>query len=1180
MGFKSFADKTKLEFHEGITAVVGPNGCGKSNIADAFRWVLGEQSSKSLRGGKMPDVIFAGTSHRKPLNFAEATITLENIGGKLPVGFEEVAVTRRVHRSGESEYFINRHPVRLKDIQSMFLDSGMGKDAYSIFEQGKIDQVINFSPLERRFIFEEAAGILRFLHRKKEALRKLEQVDLNVSRVKDIHHEVEKQIIVLEQQAEKARLYKENKAELDNLEKGVLFAKWEKNQKHLLEAVNKGKNINAQIAETQGQLEIYLGEIKESKHALSNAEKALQERNQEVYQARSAKEIKFKEQQSRQERLKEITGKEKRLQNELNVIFEKRKQREAERYLIQKIQKELEERLAYAENNLKEQREKTSTLDKELNILRRQQQSKQQEIVKCLQSENHSESELKQISLRIENGQERQEQLSNRIEKLIKVEGELISHLEEKKKLLDHSLREIDGQKDVFLSLEKKIHELIDEINGAQGQLDAILSDMAEAKARHKVLQRLRADMEGFSLGSKRLLQESMDAESPFFNKIKGLYEYIVPKKGEEGTIAIALKAYSQTLVIETENDFLEAISFAKQNDLKDFSLVCLETLLKAAKTEASSYTSAKLSSIIKNVVENALAEHFLKTVHVAKSFEDAFKVIQKNREIEILTKDGMFIDRRSVVFFAAQGENNIFLREAEIKAIESKSSELENEKQRLDAVLKAIQQKKGALQSERTELDKTIRRSEMKHLELNFSFQKMKEDVEKNRSEQNQLKAEIQQIVKTLEGYSAALEEMQQKYSCAKSQTIEAKRQGETYHEEMEKFSSKLKLEVTQLQKIEAENQQVVNDHRKQLHALHVLEVKDIESEQQEKHLKEEIKIGHDQSCSLKQSGSKAEEDLHVIEKTLSEFMEACKTLEQNVSVRKNGIEHLETKINDKRSIQKKHEAGRNQTDIQIAQLESQRLSLENELSQRHSLTIDEVQNNYPALEQSVDHAEKQIKVLRQQIENAGDINMASIEECGKHKERYEFLNLQMDDLNLSKQELIAIIAELDEESRKIFKSTFEQIRLNFKKNFNILFNGGEADLQFTDSSDVLEAGIDITAQPPGKQMRSISLLSGGEKCLTAMALLFAVFEVKPSPFCILDEIDAPLDDANVERFVNIIKEFVDRCQFIIITHNKRTMAIADVLFGVSMEEKGVSKLLSMDFSSSNKSKAEPALV
>jgi chromosome segregation protein len=357
------------------------------------------------------------------------------------------------------------------------------------------------------------------------------------------------------------------------------------------------------------------------------------------------------------------------------------------------------------------------------------------------------------------------------------------------------------------------------------------------------------------------------------------------------------------------------------------------------------------------------------------------------------------------------------------------------------------------------------------------------------------------------------------------------------------------------------------VEEQRKLSHALHVLEIKDAESSQQSRRLEEEIELGQSQQAQIKLRGSEVDKVLKEVEGALVNAVSACSELEHQVDVRRKALEHHESKLNEKRNVLKKHEGERHQVSLLAAQFDSTRQNLEKELLERHKLSVDEARKEH-GVTQPIEAVERQIKQLKQAVDGAGDINMTSIEECEKHKTRYQFLNQQIDDLAGSREELIAIIADLDGESRKIFHETFQQIRTNFRKNFEVLFNGGEADLHFTESADILEAGIEIIARPPGKQMRSINLLSGGEKCLTAMALLFAVFEVKPSPFCILDEIDAPLDDSNVERFVNIVRRYCETCQFIIITHNKQTMAIADVICGVSMEERGVSKLISLEFS------------
>ncbi len=1165
LGFKSFADKTKLEFDAGITAVVGPNGCGKSNIADAFRWVLGEQSAKSMRGSKMPDVIFAGTSHRKPLNFAEVTITLTDIDGMLPIDYEELSVTRRLHRSGESEYFINRHLVRLKDIQALFLDSGMGKDAYSIFEQGKIDQVINLSPLERRYIFEEAAGILRFLQRKKEALRKLEHTEHNVTRLKDIHSEVERQIIVLEEQAEKAREYKESKRILESLEKGLLVTKWNFFHGRLCDGKRKANDQDGKLTDVQSQVDALQGELGESKLALAAAEKALRAKGEDVFRARSAKEIKSKEKQTHAERLKELIAKEKHWQHELEEMEERKQRRHQERLSIQSAQKVLDTRCVDYDKLVKAQRDKVNTLEESLTELRDQQQIKQKEYLRLVNSENQAESESRQATLRLENALEKQAVLDERKARLAQTEQELIAHTEEQQKQFEEASRSIEGQKELFLSMEQDLQDIAEQLQISQNEIDRINQEISEAKARQKALQRLRDEREGFSAASKRLLEEAALETSPLYNKIKGLYEYFTPEKGAEAALAAVMRPYAQALVVETESDLATVIDFAEQHAMKDIAILCLQNV--AALKSSKPKELKGLSPLALHVIENELSRHFLQNVYYSKEQINPLNLVKQAAEIEVCLRDGALIDRRSVIFYATQGENNVFLREAELKALDKKLHESEAERAQIDHVFRTIQQKRNYLQAERAELDKTIRRGEMRLAEMNFGLKKTANDLERNRNESKLLQSELQGLIKIIVDLSTVLDAVKERHGKAKELAAAVHRQAEVLNEQLNELVLSMKRYVDELREKEMLLQQASDEHRKQAHALHVLDVKDLESSQQVKRLQDEIEMGRAYQSQIELKGSEVEKLLEEMEQVLVEVTLACSELEQQVSIRKNALEHLDAKINDRRQVQKKYEAERNQVSIQLAQLESNMLALENELRERHRLTLDEARAECGTLEKSSEQIEKQIRALRQQIEAAGDVNMTSIEECEKHKTRYEFLNQQMDDLNLSKQELVAIIAQLDEESRKIFKTTFDQICINFKKNFKILFNGGDADLQFTETADVLEAGIEIIAQPPGKQMRSINLLSGGEKCLTALALLFAIFEVKPAPFCILDEIDAPLDDTNVERFVNIVKEFIDRCQFIIITHNKRTMAIADVLFGVSMEERGVSKLLTMDF-------------
>ncbi len=1174
-GFKSFADNTTLEFDQGITGIVGPNGCGKSNISDAFRWVLGEQSAKSMRGHKMNDVIFAGTSTRKPLNFAEVTVVLDNSDSSLPIEYTEVAVTRRLHRSGESEYYINGYNVRLKDVHSLLLDSGMGKDTYSIFEQGKIDQVINYTPLERRYIFEEASGILRFLQRKREALRKLEQSDQNLTRVKDIHSEVEKQIHVLEQQAEKARLFKENRQKLETLEKGVFVAKHDHLQRKCQENFKKEeqqKLLNVEYNRAIDELKI---EMQNAKIALEESEMALRKQSEEVFHARSEKEIKVREKLSTLERLKETVAKEKRWQQELETMLEKRQMRQREKMNLQKQQKELESRLQKMGGLSQAQRDSVKSMEQEVFEIQGKYQTAQKQLMQLLQAEGAIESELKQNRVRLENHQERHEHLEHRYQRLQELSKELQIHVKEKRLALEETSDSVDASRDILQEHEQKIQQLSDEIHVSQSAYESLQTELTENKARQSVLHRLRDDLEGFSAGSKRLLQEASNAKSILYKKIRSFYEYFAAQEGAEKALAQVMKPYAQTLVVQTKEDFASVLDYTSKNKIKDFSLFCIENRVETGKV--SHISQPDIKELAKLISCNESFKHFLQNIVIAASSEKTKEWSKDHPGNSIWMTDGSFIDQHTVFFSVSQRESNVFLREAELKGLEKKVEEKEEERVALEHKLKKLHERKSHIQIEKTELDKSIRREEMKLVEVNFALQRTQGDLEKALNEIKQVEVEKKAIESTKEQLSTLLHELQQRHADAKNKLDVEKKLTAELNQDVEQKLPVLKNAQREMQEKESEFQNVAEENRKSLHMLNVLEVKDLESQQLEERLLEELEQGREMQSQIKQRTTDFESKIEETEISLKERIALLTDKEHRVRNCKTAIEAIDEKLAQYREKIKQHENEINHTAIQLAQIETSRQSLVNDLQERYHITIEELKALNVGLEKSLEQSEKQIRSLRQEMEAAGDINMTSIEEFDKYKARYEFLNEQVEDLNVSKQELIEIVAQLDEESRKIFKETFEIIRKNFQKNFKILFNGGEADLQFTETHDVLEAGIEIIAKPPGKQMRSINLLSGGEKCLTALALLFAIFEVKPAPFCILDEIDAPLDDTNVERFVNVVKQFIDKCQFIIITHNKITMSIADVLFGVSMQERGVSKLLSIEFT---KGEAEPAFV
>ncbi|WP_039360138.1 chromosome segregation protein SMC [Candidatus Protochlamydia amoebophila] len=1160
VGFKSFADKTVLNFDRGITCIVGPNGCGKSNIADAFRWVLGEQSAKSMRGHKMPDIIFAGTNHRRPLNFAEVSLTLTEVQGTLPIDYEEITLTRRLHRSGESEYFINGNLVRLKDIQGLFLDSGVGRNAFSIFEQGKLDQVINYTSLERRHIFEEAAGILRFLQRKREALKRLEQADLNFSRVNDIHLEVGKQIEALQVQAKKALQFKESKTQLESFEKTSYLLRWEGIEKKKTDVNQKQEKQKERLTIQQQSLIQSQQESQKIKLHIQTSDKSLKSKQEELFKIRNEKELLIQENQNEKQRLEEIQLKERKIKRELEELAIARQARQKTLQEIQSNQNKLEAEFKDIESKLSHQQDKVKFKEREVTKLRQELQLKQQTHIKHLQEESQLLSEIKQTEVRLENYEDKKETLKIRLKQLSEDSQTITQLIQEKKKQLQQISGLVDSHKDRLEQYEEELKTIARDQETKQKEIEIHKRKLIELIARQKVLLRMREEHEGFSSGSKRLLLESQNSQSLFFKKLRPLYEFIALEPEIAEASSVILKAYSQTLVVETAADFEQILQFAKRENLQDYSLICLEML-----QERKNFSKNPQPFLIKKDVHPVIM-HFLQNVILFNSYEEVSKNLNEPG-LEGWSPDQNFIDHKNVFFKVKISENQVFLRETELKSLGIELEEKENQVLKIEQTLSRMVQQKTSLQAERAELDKMLRRDEMKLVEINFGLQRILGDLEKSKIEQTQILIDEKIIFEQIEEQTYLLKQIQNKHFILRQDIIQRQQEVDLLQSELEKQESALRIQLQDHKEKGELYRQLSENKQHLLHQHHLLESKEQDHDYQVQRFTEEIGESQELQYHLKQKQSLNQLSLTSLEERLQFIHNEYSDREKECEVLKKSLEDLEQKTLSQYAETKKMETDLAQIQILEAHLNSSAQALQTELRERYDLAMAELVVLTLPIDLSLEQVEKQIRTIKQTIQLAGDVNLSAIEDLEKHQLRFNFLNQQLQDMHESKKELLQIISQLDEESRKLFKETFEEIRHNFKKNFQILFNGGEADLHFTETDDILEAGIEISAKPPGKQMRSISLLSGGEKCLTAVALLFAIFEVKPAPFCILDEIDAPLDDSNVERFVNVVKHFADRCQFLIITHNKGTMAIGDVLFGVSMEEKGVSKLLSLEF-------------
>lgn len=1125
-GFKSFADSTELLFDSPLVALVGPNGCGKSNIVDAIRWVIGEQSARSMRADKMHDVIFGGSEKRKPVNIAEVSITLTDLQGALPV--DEVTLTRRLHRNGDSEYLINRETVRLKDFQSLFLGTGIGKNAFSIFEQGKLDEIIYLNPTERRSIFDEAADISRFLQRKKEALKRFEEITLNFDRVKDIHQEVDKRRRVLKQQADAARTYQEKKIYAARLEKTVLQAKVDLLEQKLLKETQQKQLIEVDVEKLKVKVEALEISSEGFKQNLKQKESELKALEKTHYSQQVAFKTKASDEKNAKEWLKELFQRQEKLKAEKEILAKNKERAHGE---IQKLHSQLatlHEKKEALESDSRAALERFKELEKKIVVLQETEKKAQKEerklteeerlLDKELEAKYFSQKRLSEDRMRfVKEIEENEKECSSIKVKEEKARGEI------KKALLQVS----EAKEEVTVNGEK-IKEIASQL--ADKTYTTLTTQIQELVAEKKALSALQDSLEGFSEGAKALLKEAKNEKSPLFNLLCPLFEVLRLKEGFEKAASHFLRTYSGTLLLKKEEDLPAILAFAKTKKLTDFSLVWFD----------------KEDDFFKDVGFEEDLEAFLK----------------EKRKKALLTKTGSFIDRAKVLFHheGAASSATSFQRADKIKQLDLSLKEIEKKREKEEAKRQKLTLEKEALEGKKTELESIWRKKEMGVVEQNFFLHQLVSQLKK-------LEEEKKEKLKKRDALESSSQGIEEKIAFAKKALEEAQERKKELLQTLAKTEKELKemgVDFETLskdkEKKESHAREVSGQWRGVHHEIHLLETKQQMLNEQEKRL-----LGEASEATVK------------IEKTtldLEKFVQEATILQ--AAAGENELLHKKQEAALK-ELEKEFEAL-----LKLLTAEKKALSSLENKEQSFLLTIKEKQVAKEGLqerlsplqafeglilEKSLEESEKEVSRVQFELENGSLINMTSIEEFKQEEERFTHLDRQLLDLKEAKMDLEKVISKLDDESRSRFKETFEAIRANFQKNFALFFNGGKADLKFVGSQDPLEAGIEIVAEPKGKQMRAISLLSGGEKCMTALALLFSIFEVKPAPFCILDEVDAPLDDANVSRFTGVLNQYIASTQFVIVTHNKKTMSIADILFGVSMEEKGVSKLISMQF-------------
>ena len=1169
-GFKSFANKIVFDFHNGITGIVGPNGSGKSNVADAVRWVLGEQSAKQLRGAKMEDVIFAGTQNRKPVGFAYVAITLDNSDHALPVEYDEVTVSRRVYRSGESEYKINGHSCRLRDVTEMFYDTGIGKEGYSIIGQGQIDKILSGKPDERRELFDEAAGIVKFKRRKSAAIKKLENERSNLVRVNDILSELEKQVGPLKQQSEKAKEYLNYKTDLKKYDVNAFLLETDRIRKETAELNGRLKIVDDDLEDSKSEYDNTKSEYEAAENQLNDINAQIDENSQTV----SALELENQ-----------------KLQGEINVFTEQIKTFNANKQLHSERLLDIEKDKQNKNNSVKELREQYNDLNTELSEYN-------DKLAAINDTAKALNAEIEGISGQIDNRQNsiydnlteqstikaENQKFVTMLEQLEIKKSELTSHIikgksdeSAQKQVIKSLTAELDNAvgklEDINNSIEKSntsVTQLKAEIAEKNSELDKLTQNYHREKSRLESLINITERYDGYGNSIKKIM-ELKDSNPGILGVIADIVKV---EKQYETAIETALGGTIQNIVTDKESTAKELIGYLKQNKLGRATFLPLNAIHARNTLENEACINEKgVIGVASNLVRvsfeyEGLAKYLLGRILVVDNIDNALLIAKKYKySLRIVTLEGEQLNPGgSMTGGAFRNSSNLLGRRREIEEL----------KQSVSNTNKQITQEKAAVAD--------LRNQVAKYREALDSYNKLLREthIRKNTIDVNLKQADLK-LSEIIASYGDDIKEQA------------------SIDSEILKISESRNQVSGNLNLLDNQNEAA----RKEIENLgKTLEAK--KSEEAAVALKiENLKISH---SSIEQKASfinenierlckeldNLEEEKTSIQEKIGETKELVSAKQADIELVKNSIEESERKITaigekleDLRAAKEKVNAShkeffkkREELNEKIILLEKDSMRLHNQydrLEESYDSLVDYMWNEYEltysyALElksdelNNINDIRKQINILKAAIKKLGDVNVNAIEEYKSVSERYEFMKTQHDDMIEAEESLMKVIEELDEGMRTQFTAKFEEIKVEFDKVFKELFGGGRGTIELVEGEDILEAGILIISQPPGKKLQNMMQLSGGEKALTAIALLFAIQNLKPSPFCLLDEIEAALDDSNVGRYANYLHKLTKHTQFIVITHRRGTMSAADRLYGITMQEKGVSTLVSVD--------------
>ncbi len=1213
LGFKSFADKTSLNFQPGVTAIVGPNGCGKSNVSDAIRWVLGEQSAKALRGGEMADVIFNGTDGRRPLGMAEVSLTIGGVDDEhltaagVEMAYNEVTVTRRVFRDGGSEYFINKTPCRLKDIQQLFMGTGVGRTSYSIMAQGNITQILSSKPEDRRMIFEEAAGITKYKTQKKEALRKLEYTEQNLLRVADLVREVKRQIGSLQRQAGKARRYKQLAAELQHLDTQLARHQFDQLQAEITERQTAADNLRQEIETSSASVlrcEDEIGQLRERLTELEHEISAQQQRGLELKGEidRHENRIQFNE-----ERLREFATQNTKAMADLTQAEERRRAAEEDLGAVTGHLAASGTALEHHRQTLAVRQEALRKVDEELRQRQEALRQAQADAFAAAQDLSRVRNEITALDL----------QKQGNVVRLEKLSAEKIQ-LEEERTRLEARLNEFvanvaaaklnaQTQRGSVEERQKRLQVISQEMEGAAREQDKALEQQAGTRSRLSVLEQLQAGHEGFSAGPLTALKQSRHVLGSLADRIRVPDQYVT-------AIETALGHHLQLVLTEQPESARQILADLNANKAGRASVAPLAFVGNGQADAAGAFggqpapgvAAVELNGVplpAMAVVESEkairpLVDRLLGLTRIVRDLDAATVAWRESKgAFHYVTLGGELLSCHGVYTGGYNNGNGDGKAPASILGRKNQIAELQAALDKLKGQVAEISRVKGALQSEQTELQAGLQQAQQELRAQEVAIATHEGEFNALQNSQRLLHQKIDTVVYEIQSLAAQEQEGLQKRAglAARADECETREQGcqsqvkeltgllETLRQERdtanggltesrvalaaeEQMCASFQQQRQSLEQRMRELTQVIQQRRGELSSF-VVRKEQAESEIQEsrglieklQHDREQVNAQAAELVAQKQSQdaevAAREEALREQRRCLTERQERRGALEVELAQKNMAAQNLRDRVEQKYHVS-----------LDSIRSECITITYADEGPARvHVMTPEEMAAAGAATDWNA--VAQQVETLQQRIDEMGPVNLVAIEEYEETEQRYQFLSKQHDDLVQAKAQLLEVINRINVQTREMFRDTFEKIRDSFRAMFTEVFGGGKADLVLMDENDLLESGIDIVARPPGKQLQTISLLSGGEQTMTAVALLFSIYQVKPSPFCVLDELDAPLDESNINRFIRVLQRFLAHSQFIVITHNKRTIGMADVLYGVTMQEHGVSKIVSVKF-------------